>query len=206
MQTYFRTVFLRQCMCECVCGRCMFKIWQFSIYYKFTIKELLKLTKGITWRHSNIVISSWKLEKIKFTKALKNIYIYIYMHIYTYIYIYTIYIYIYIYVCMKHLLYIHNGVKMTDNVSFWFRLISHFWHGNIWSNDTSGIMLITPDIILHVPKCMSQHKANETMVITWMSHCLYFRVCIYGYIYIYIYVHIYVYIYIFIYQLWVPSL
>ena len=43
--------------------------WKSSIYCKFTIKELLKLTKGITWRHSNIVL---KLEEIKFTNTLKN--------------------------------------------------------------------------------------------------------------------------------------
>ena len=52
-------------VCVCVKDTC----WKFSIYYKFTIKELLKLTKGITWRHSNIVL---KLEKIKFTNTLKN--------------------------------------------------------------------------------------------------------------------------------------
>ena len=105
---FFHTDIFQNCIsssvyvCVCVCGRCMFKIWQFSIYYKFTIKELLKLTKGITWRHSNIVISSWKLEKIKFTKTLKNIYIYIYAYIYIYIYIY----YIYIYMCVWSIYYI----------------------------------------------------------------------------------------------------
>ena len=52
-------------VCVCVKDTC----WKFSIYYKFTIKELLKLTKGITWRHSNIVL---KLEKMKFTNTLKN--------------------------------------------------------------------------------------------------------------------------------------
>ena len=52
-------------VCVCVKGAC----WKFSIYYKFTIKELFKLTKGITWRHSNIVL---KLEKKKFTNTLKN--------------------------------------------------------------------------------------------------------------------------------------
>ena len=41
--------------------------WKFSICYKFTIKELLKLTKGITWRHSNIVL---KLEKMKILESL----------------------------------------------------------------------------------------------------------------------------------------
>ena len=30
--------------------------WKFSIYYKFTIKESLKITKGITWRYSNIIL------------------------------------------------------------------------------------------------------------------------------------------------------
>ena len=39
------------------------------IYYKFTIKELFKLTKRITWRHSNIIL---KLEKTKFSNTLKN--------------------------------------------------------------------------------------------------------------------------------------
>ena len=52
-------------VCVCVKDTC----WKFSICYKFTIKELLKLTKGITWRHSNIVL---KLEKMKFTNTLKN--------------------------------------------------------------------------------------------------------------------------------------
>ena len=45
------------------------KCWKFSIYYKFTKKELLTLTKGITWRHSNIVLKS---EKRKFSNTLKN--------------------------------------------------------------------------------------------------------------------------------------
>ena len=63
IQIYFRTVFLVS-VC-CVKDKC----WKFSIYYKFTIKELLKLIKGITWRHSNIVLKS---EKIKFTNTLKN--------------------------------------------------------------------------------------------------------------------------------------
>ena len=75
---------------------------------------------------------------------------------------------------------------MTDNVSFWLLLISHCRHGNIWSNDIKEIMPTTSDIILHVPKCMSHHKANEKMVITWMAHCLSFTVHIYIYIYIYI--------------------
>ena len=85
-------------------------------------------------------------------------------------------IYIHIYVCIKYILYIHNGVKMTDNVSFWFLLIYHCRHCNICSNHTIGIRLITLDIILHVPKCMSQHKANERIVITWTANCLSFRV------------------------------
>ena len=51
----------------CVCVKDTY--WKFSIYYKLTIKELLKLTNGITWRHSNIVL---KLEKMKFTNTLKN--------------------------------------------------------------------------------------------------------------------------------------
>ena len=40
IQIYFGTVFLHQCMCVYVCVN--------SIYYKFIIKESLKLTKGIT--------------------------------------------------------------------------------------------------------------------------------------------------------------
>ena len=61
--------FVSVCWCVCVCV-CVKDIrWKFSIYYKFTIKESLKLTKGITWRHSNIVL---KLEKMKFTNTLKN--------------------------------------------------------------------------------------------------------------------------------------
>ena len=66
---FFHTNIFRNCIPSsvhvCVKDTC----WKFSIYYKFTIKELLKLTKGITWRHSNIVL---KLEKIKFTNTLKN--------------------------------------------------------------------------------------------------------------------------------------
>ena len=42
IQIYFGTVFLRRCMSVCVKDTC----WKFSIYYKFTIKESLKLTKG----------------------------------------------------------------------------------------------------------------------------------------------------------------
>ena len=64
IQIYFGTVFLRQCM-----FLCEDTYWKFSIFYKLTIKELSKLTKGITWRHSNIVL---KLEKMKFTNTLKN--------------------------------------------------------------------------------------------------------------------------------------
>ena len=51
------------------------KITYFSIQINFgtvflrQLKESLKLTKGITWRHSNIVL---KLEKMKFTNTLKN--------------------------------------------------------------------------------------------------------------------------------------
>ena len=51
----------------CVCVKDTY--WKFSNYCKFTIKELLTPTKGITWRHSNIVL---KLEKTKFTNTLKN--------------------------------------------------------------------------------------------------------------------------------------
>ena len=58
---YFRTIFLRQCVRVCVKDTC----WKFSICYKFTIKESLKLTKEITC-----------------------IYIYIYTHTHTHI-IYT---------------------------------------------------------------------------------------------------------------------
>ena len=43
--------------------------WKVSVSDKFTIKELLKLTKETTWRQSNIVL---KLEKIKFTNTLNN--------------------------------------------------------------------------------------------------------------------------------------
>ena len=79
---FFHTDIFRNCIslsvyvCVWVNDTC----WKFSIYYKFTKKELLKLTKGITWRHSNIGL---KLEKIKFTNTLKNN-----VHIYIYIYIY----------------------------------------------------------------------------------------------------------------------
>ena len=52
-------------VCMCVKDTC----WKFSIYYKFTIKELLKLIKGITRRQSTIAL---KLEKIKFTNTLKD--------------------------------------------------------------------------------------------------------------------------------------
>ena len=69
IQIHFGTVFLRQCIFVCVCVCVKDTCWKFSIYYKFTIKESLKLTKGITWRHSNIVL---KLEKMKFTNTLKN--------------------------------------------------------------------------------------------------------------------------------------
>ena len=72
---FFHTDTFRNCIpssvyiCVCVCVRVKDTCWKFSIYYKFTIKESLKLTKGITWRHSNIVL---KLEKMKFTNTLKN--------------------------------------------------------------------------------------------------------------------------------------
>ena len=52
------------------------KITYFSIQINFgtvflrQLKESLKLTKGITWRHSNIVL---KLEKMNFKNTLKNI-------------------------------------------------------------------------------------------------------------------------------------
>ena len=65
IQIYFGIAFIRQCMCVCVKDTC----WKYRVYYKFTINELLKLAKGITWRHSNIVL---KLEEIKFTNTLKN--------------------------------------------------------------------------------------------------------------------------------------
>ena len=51
----------------CVCLKDTY--WKLSIHYRFTIKELWKLTKGIKWRHCNIVL---KLEKIKFINTLKN--------------------------------------------------------------------------------------------------------------------------------------
>ena len=50
--------------------------------------------------------------------------------------------------------------------------------------------------ILHVPKCMSYHRAIE--VITRWVHCFHDRIYVYIYIYIYIYV-LYMYIYIYIY-------
>ena len=66
---FFHTDIFRNCIPSsvyvCVKDTC----WKFNIYYKFTIKESLKLTKGITWRHSNIVL---KLEKMEFTNTLKN--------------------------------------------------------------------------------------------------------------------------------------
>ena len=43
--------------------------WKISICYKLTIKEYLKLAKGIKWWHNNIVLKS---EKIKFTNTVKN--------------------------------------------------------------------------------------------------------------------------------------
>ena len=67
--TYFHADMLRNCIPSSVYVCLTDKCWKFSIYYKFTIKELLKLIKGITWRHSNIVLKS---EKIKFTNTLKN--------------------------------------------------------------------------------------------------------------------------------------
>ena len=63
IKIYFGTVFLRQCMC--VKDTC----WGFSICYKFTIKESLKLTKGIKWWHINIVLKS---ENIRFANTVKN--------------------------------------------------------------------------------------------------------------------------------------
>ena len=66
---FFHADIFRNCIPSsvyvCVKDTC----WKFSICYKFTIKELLKLSKGITWRYSNIVL---KLEKMKFTNPLKN--------------------------------------------------------------------------------------------------------------------------------------
>ena len=63
IKIYFGTVFLRQCMC--VKDTC----WGFSICYKFTIKESLKLTKGIKWWHINIVLKS---DNIRFANTVKN--------------------------------------------------------------------------------------------------------------------------------------
>ena len=66
---FFHTDIFRNCIPSsvyvCVNDRC----WKFSICCKFTITELLKLSKGITSRHSNIVL---KLEKMKFTNPVKN--------------------------------------------------------------------------------------------------------------------------------------
>ena len=66
---FFHTDIFRNCIPSsvyvCVKDTC----WKFSVSDKFTIKELLKLTKGRTWRQRNIVL---KLEKIKFTNTLKN--------------------------------------------------------------------------------------------------------------------------------------
>ena len=52
IQIYFGTVFLRQC-----------------IYFKFIMKESLKLTKRITWWYNNTALNS---ENVKFTNTLKN--------------------------------------------------------------------------------------------------------------------------------------
>ena len=67
---FFHTVIFRNCIPSSVYV-CMWKIhvWKVSVSDKFTIKELLKLTKETTWRQSNIVL---KLEKIKFTNTLNN--------------------------------------------------------------------------------------------------------------------------------------
>ena len=54
-------------MCVCVCVKDT--SWKFSICYKFTINESLKLTKGIKLWHNNIVLKS---EKTKFKNTLKN--------------------------------------------------------------------------------------------------------------------------------------
>ena len=66
---FFHTYIFRNCISSSVYVCVKDTLWKFSIYYKFTKKELLKLTKGMTWRHSNIVL---KLKKIKFTNTLKN--------------------------------------------------------------------------------------------------------------------------------------
>ena len=108
---FFHTDIFRNCIRSSVYVRVKDTCWKLSIYYKFTIKELLKLTKGKTWRHSNIVL---KLEKITFTNTLKNNmqlgeeingtngtkqwHIYIIYMIYDIIYTCIIYIYIYIHI------------------------------------------------------------------------------------------------------------
>ena len=64
LQIFFHINLFRNCIPSsvymCVKDTC----WKSGIYYKFTIKESLKLTKGIIW---------WllKLEKIKFANTLK---------------------------------------------------------------------------------------------------------------------------------------
>ena len=63
---YISELYFFVIVCVCVKNTC----WKFSIFYKSAIKKLLKLTMGITWRHSNIIL---KLEKIKSTNLLKNL-------------------------------------------------------------------------------------------------------------------------------------
>ena len=62
----FVSVYVCGWVCGCVGGTNMFS--KFVICYKSTIKESLKLTKGIKWWHN---IAS-KSENIKFTNTLKN--------------------------------------------------------------------------------------------------------------------------------------
>ena len=82
IQIYFRTVFLHQCMCVCVKDTC----WKFSIYYKFTIKESLRLTKG-TYIYIYIYITYIYILHIYILHIyILHIYIYIYTHTHTYLY------------------------------------------------------------------------------------------------------------------------
>ena len=62
-------IFLYKYISELYSFACERTCWKFSSYYKFTIKEFLKLTKGITWWYSNIVL---KLDNVKYTNTLKN--------------------------------------------------------------------------------------------------------------------------------------
>ena len=66
---FFHTNIFRNCipfsLYVCMKDTC----WIFSICFKFTMKESLKLTKGIKWWHNNIALKSLK---INFTNRLRN--------------------------------------------------------------------------------------------------------------------------------------